>query len=89
MSVRRLGFRAEAKQGYQVNQGERIQVDFTLTPAAADIAAVVVSGEAATGARKERLGASTKIGSGEIQEIPTANRNFTDLVSLAPLSATD
>lgn len=84
VSVRRLGFRAEAKQGYQVNQGERIQVDFTLTPAAADIAAVVVSGEAATGARKERLGASTKIGSGEIQEIPTANRNFTDLVSLAP-----
>jgi len=87
VSARRIGFRAETKQGYQLNQGDRVRVDFTLAPAAADLTPVVVTAEENTGARKERLGASTKIGSDEIRELPTVNRNFTDLVSLAPTVA--
>ena len=87
VTVRRVGFRPAVRAGLRLTQGDRLQLDFTLEEAATDLAPVVVEGGPATGARKERLGASTKIGSGEIEELPTVNRNFTDLVSLAPTVA--
>ena len=87
VSVRRIGYRVQSREGFQLDQGDRVRVDFALTPTVTELDAVVVSGAAVTGARKERLGASTKIGSEEIQEIPTADRNFTDLVSLAPTAS--
>lgn len=83
----RLGFRPETKQGYQLDQGDRIRVEFALAASASELEAVVVTAEENTGARKERLGASTKIGSGEIRTLPTVNRNFTGLVTLAPTVA--
>jgi hypothetical protein len=88
VTVRRLGYRPVVRAAIRLNQGDRVRVDVTLEEAAADLSPVVVQAPAAaTGARKERLGASTKIGSGEIEELPTVNRNFTDLVSLAPTVA--
>lgn len=87
VSVRRLGLRAQVQEGFRLTQGDRAELTFRLEPAVQQLEAQVVRVEVATGARRARLGASTKISQDEIAELPVQNRQFTDLALLAPTTS--
>lgn len=87
VSVRRLGFRPQVQEGFRLSQGDRVELTITLETSAQQLEAQVVRVETPTGARRERLGASTKISEDEIAELPVQNRQFSDLALLAPTTS--
>jgi Carboxypeptidase regulatory-like domain len=87
VSVRRLGLRPQVQEGFRLSQGDRAELVFRLESAAQQLEALVVRVESATGARRERLGASTKVSQDEIAQLPVQNRQFTDLALLAPTTS--
>ena len=87
VSVRRLGLRPQVQEGFRLSQGDRAELLFKLESAAQQLEAQVVQVKQATGARRERLGASTKVSQDEIAQLPVQNRQFTDLALLAPTTS--
>jgi hypothetical protein len=87
ITVRRIGYRAQVRDNLSLSQGDRVELAFNLDETSQDLAPVVITDQAATGARRERLGASTKVSDREIRDMPVANRNFTDLALLAPTTS--
>ena len=87
VSVRRLGLRPQVQEGFRLSQGDRAELAFRLESAAQQLEAQIVRVETATGARRERLGASTKVSQDEIAQLPVQNRQFTDLALLAPTTS--
>jgi hypothetical protein len=87
VTVRRIGFQAQVREALTLTLGDRLELVFRLEPSTANLDPVVISDELGTGARRERLGASTKVSAREIEELPVQNRNFTDLALLAPTTS--
>jgi hypothetical protein len=87
VTVRRLGYQAQVRAGLNLTLGDRLELAFRLEPSTANLDPVVITDNASTGARRERLGASTKVSAREIEELPVQNRNFTDLALLAPTTS--
>ncbi|HEU4631323.1 MAG TPA: carboxypeptidase regulatory-like domain-containing protein, partial [Gemmatimonadaceae bacterium] len=85
VTARRIGFQAVTQRGVRVALGLQTPLDFTLTPAATQLAAVTVeaSTEPAIIAPDHR-GTQTSISDTLIRRLPTLNRNFTDFVALTP-----
>lgn len=79
-----LGFEAAVKDGFMLDLSDVITLDFILSESSTSLDAVVIN---ASGLNKriDQLGASTKISSDQIQNLPTEGRNFTNLTSLSPL----
>jgi len=80
-----IGYTTLVKNNISINQGDHLVVDFVLTESSTNLDEVVVSANAIN-SRINRLGGSTSITAQTIQQIPTANRNFTNLLTLAPTS---
>lgn len=87
VTVRRLGYQAQVRAALNLTLGDRLELVFRLEPSTANLDPVVITDNASTGARRERLGASTKVSAREIEELPVQNRNFTDLALLAPTTS--
>ena len=86
-SVNYVGFQERKKTGIQLNQGNRLTLDFELSETATDLAEVVVTSAAQSfESRVGRLGGSTQISSQEIRRLPILGRDFTNLIALAPTS---
>ena len=83
ITVSFIGFTAQVKNDLSINQGDRISVDFVMTELTTTLSEVVVKSNALS-SRNDRLGGSTSINARTIQQIPALNRNFTNLLSLAP-----
>lgn len=79
-----LGFQDMVRQGYTLNLSDALVVNFNMQESATALEEVVVSTNSLT-KRIEQLGASTKIGAGQIKNLPLEGRNFTGLTSLSPL----
>ena len=89
VTVRRIGYQAQVRQALALTLGDRLDLAFRMKPSTANLDPVVITDNAGTGtgARRERLGASTKVSAREIEELPVQNRNFTDLALLAPTTS--
>ena len=87
VTVRRIGYQAQLRDSLTLSLGDRLELVFRLLPSAANLEPVRITDEIGTGARRERLGASTKVSAREIEELPVQNRNFTDLALLAPTTS--
>jgi len=80
-----IGFTTQLKNELSLNQGDKLLLDFILASNTTGLNEVVVKGNS-LGSRNDRLGSSTTISARTIQQIPALNRNFTNLISLAPTS---
>jgi hypothetical protein len=80
-----IGFTTQLKTELSLNQGDKLILDFILASNTTGLNEVVVKGNS-LGSRNDRLGSSTTISARTIQQIPALNRNFTNLISLAPTS---
>jgi hypothetical protein len=75
----------ESIQGdFTLNLSDVLTVDFLLQESATSLDEVVVSSNNLS-KRIQQTGASTKIGAGQIKNLPSEGRNFTRLTSLSPL----
>lgn len=83
VTVTFVGYGGERRTGLELDQGDRIALDFELSQATQELQEVVVE---ATNFRNrtERLDASTRVTAEQVETLPAADRNFTDLVKLSP-----
>ena len=83
-----VGFGEQRRTGYTVNQGDAIRVSLTMQEAGQDLEVVQV---VASGLKNktENLGAATAITAKTLTTMPVNGRNFTSLVNLSPLSASN
>jgi len=84
ITVSFVGYNSESRTGYELNLGDRINLDFQLTMGATELNEVVISGNNLSN-EIEKLGGVTSINSTQIKNLPTEGRNFTSLTALSPL----
>src|SRR5262245_37082069 len=83
LTVRRVGFRAASRSGYELALGTRVVVDIVLARAVAELAPVVVAGTTDE-RRAPSMGANFRVSGEQLAAVPAVNRNFTDLTALSP-----
>jgi hypothetical protein len=89
VTVRRIGFQPQTREGFRVTLGQRVQADFALQTQAAVLSAVEVTAEQESPTfTRSRTGAATNISDSALRRLPTLNRNFTDFVTLTPQAST-
>ena len=81
LSVRKIGFTPQ-RRPVTVQIGATMVADFTVQAGAVELVAVTV--EAAPAIEMRTSEVATNVTSQQIQQLPTVNRNFLDLASLAP-----
>jgi hypothetical protein len=86
VTVRGVGYAPASRGGLMITIGDRLSVDLRLAPAATQLSSVTVDASTAS-TRVTRAGASKQIGVAEMQNLPTVNRNFSDLANLAPTTS--
>ena len=84
VTISYIGFNTQKLTGYQLNQGDRVNIDLSMDYGSSDLAEIVVTGNSFKN-QVEKLGAVTAIDSKQIKNLPTEGRNFTNLTSLSPL----
>jgi hypothetical protein len=84
VTVSFVGYNSESRTGYELNLGDRINLDFQLTMGATELNEVLISGNNLSN-EIEKLGGVTSINSTQIKNLPTEGRNFTSLTALSPL----
>src|SRR5436190_9581800 len=81
LSVRKIGFTPQ-RRPVTVQIGATMVADFTVQAGAVELVAVTV--EAAPAIEMRTSEVATNVTSQQIQQLPTVNRNFLDLATLAP-----
>lgn len=84
VTVRRIGFRPVERRDVAVHLGETVQINFTLTPAAAELEAIDVTAEAQPLIDSDQSGYVDLVNARQVEAIPVNGRNFADLVALSP-----
>ncbi|MFI5257271.1 MAG: TonB-dependent receptor domain-containing protein, partial [Gemmatimonadales bacterium] len=82
ISVRRIGF-APATQTLQIQVGQTLYQSFVVGATATQLSAVQVTA-ASTRAERKTSEVATNVTQAQINDLPTASRNFLDLAALAP-----
>ncbi|MFT6972316.1 MAG: hypothetical protein ACJAXX_002897 [Roseivirga sp.] len=78
------GYGAQRKEGFMVNQGDQLKINFSLEESVTTMETIVVTGEKIRSSI-DRQGEGILIDAKQIQNLPSEGRNFTNLVSLSPL----
>ena len=78
-----IGYPKQTQADYSLNQGDAIIANFKLKESSTQLSEVIVSMNPLS-KRIDRLGSSTAITAQSIRQLPTQNRNFNNLSSLAP-----
>lgn len=82
VTVRRIGFEPQTRENVQVSLGQTTPADFRLTAQAVQISGVEVV--ATSDFSATRTGVMTTVSDSVIQNMPTLNRDLTELVKLSP-----
>ncbi len=80
------GYADKKEEGYTLNQGDVVTVNFNLDEKVQEMGAVVVTSNAGAKGKIENLGAATTISSRLMTRMPVNGRNFSTLTDLSPLS---
>ncbi|MEZ0607296.1 carboxypeptidase regulatory-like domain-containing protein [Fibrella sp. WM1] len=83
-----VGYGDQVRSGYTVNQGDAIRISLTMQETGQELQVVQV---VASGLKNktDNLGAATAINAKTLVTLPVNGRNFTQLVNLSPLSASN
>ena len=79
-----VGYSEVQKTGFELNQGDQLVMDFTLSQASTELEEIVVSGQDLR-SRIQREGNALAINAERIEKLPLEGRNFTGLTNLSPL----
>lgn len=84
VTVSFIGYATKVRNGYTLNQGDRINLEFKMSSGETELNEVIVSANNLEN-EIDKLGGVTSISSAQIKNLPTEGRNFTSLTSLSPL----
>jgi hypothetical protein len=84
VNASRVGFQAAERAGLNLVLNQTTAVDLRMGETAVALEGITVTGENNPLISPSRTGAATVIGAEEIREIPTIDRNFTDLAVVSP-----
>ncbi len=87
--ARRVGFEPTERAGVTLTIGSRVQVDLKLRTGGTRLEAINVSAMQETGrndGRNSRVGGSTRITRAQLDALPVADRNVSELAALSPLA---
>ena len=84
IEARAIGFTAAVRTGIMLSLGERYRADFILSPAATQLAEVVVHAEADPRLNSGRTGPAQTIGRNLVASLPLAHNDFARLILLSP-----
>ena len=87
ITAHRLGFGPVARTGIRLAIGARPEVNFTLRQSAVALTPVSVRADGAE-RREHRIGGSTLVDRETITALPVADRNFSSLAAVSPMSGT-
>ncbi|MEM1135414.1 MAG: carboxypeptidase regulatory-like domain-containing protein [Bacteroidota bacterium] len=79
-----IGYGDVKKTGYNLNQGDRLQVDFVMSEEVEELQEIVVQGSGFR-SRDNRLPTATSITAKDIGNLATNDRNFSNLAAVSPL----
>ncbi|SDY84382.1 Carboxypeptidase regulatory-like domain-containing protein [Rhodonellum ikkaensis] len=84
LQVSFIGFSTQRFTGYELNLGDRINVEIKMESSNRELEEIVITGEGFQN-QIEKLGAVTSIDAKQIKNLPIEGRNFTNLTALSPL----
>lgn len=84
VTVRRIGFNPETRDGINTVLGVASVLDFTLVEAATTLSSVTVSADGDAIISKTRTGPSTNVNRERIETLPTLGRSLQDITRLTP-----
>jgi outer membrane receptor for ferrienterochelin and colicin len=84
VSVRRIGFEPQTRDNITVGLSSTTRTDFSLTAQATTLTEVVVRAETSSEISPSATGTKTTVSDTVIQRLPTATRNLTDFIKIAP-----
>ncbi|HEX8715546.1 MAG TPA: TonB-dependent receptor [Gemmatimonadaceae bacterium] len=88
VTVRRIGFQPQTRQGVVVVLSQVTRVDFELVTQATQLQAVSIVAEQNPVMSSSHTGVTTTISDSALRRLPTLNGNFTDFVALTPQVST-
>lgn len=86
ITVKHLNYGEVVQQGYALNQGDQLRLNFTLKEVTINIDVVEITANSMNNTIRN-LGASTAVTSRDLERLPVNGRNFTSLIDLSPLSS--
>ena len=84
VEVRAIGFQAGRRTGVRLELGQRYASDFSLKAAVVEVQELTVQGTQDPLINRGRTGSSSTVSELAIASLPSANRNFTDLINTSP-----
>ncbi|MBW8772915.1 MAG: carboxypeptidase regulatory-like domain-containing protein, partial [Gemmatimonadetes bacterium] len=87
LEVRAIGYQAGRRTGLRLSLGERFTSDFSLAQAVVEVQELQVTGTTDPLINRGRTGAASSVSDSAISNLPSLNRNFTDLISTSPAVA--
>jgi hypothetical protein len=79
-----VGYGEVKKSGFTLNQGDQLNIDFTLSETASELQEIIITDQDLR-SRIQREGNALAINAARIKQLPIEGRNFTGLTSLSPL----
>jgi hypothetical protein len=79
-----IGYRASQRENVRLTLSQTERIDFELEQTAVELEGLSVSIERSDVFGRNRTGAATTIGQGEIETLPTISRSFVDFAQLSP-----
>lgn len=90
LTVSFIGYNTQVEEGFNLELGQNLKINFKLPEQAVQLAGVTVSAERGAVLSQARTGAAQNISSKTIEEIPIFNRTFQNYAKATPLfSGTD
>ena len=86
VTIQHIAFAEVVEKGYSLNQGDQLQLNFSLKETSTTLQTVDVTATASLRNTIRNLGASTAVTSRDLSQLPINGRNFTSLINLSPLS---
>jgi hypothetical protein len=86
ITVEVIGMAAQKQTGYALNQGDLLQVSFSMADKVQELNVVEIT-SATLRNKIENIGSSTAVTAKDIAKLPVNGRNFSSLADLSPLSS--
>lgn len=89
VTVSFVGYSTQVEQGFNLELGQNLKINFTLPEQAVQLTGVTITAEKGGILSQARTGAAQNVSLKQIEEIPTISRSFQSFAKLSPLFAGD
>lgn len=90
VTVSFVGYTPQVEEGFILQLGQNLRIDFKLPEQAVELTGVTITAEKGAILSQARTGAATNVSSRTIESLPTTSRSFSSIAKLSPLvSGTD